>query len=822
MIRLETITIREFRGIRDLTLNFKGRNYAVCGPNGTGKSGVVDAIEFALTGSISRLTGDGRGEVSVKDHAPHVDSRNSPAKALVTLTFSAPALGKTITISRSVASAKRPVITPSAPDVLALIATVEAHPEIVLSRRELIKYVLAPAGERAKEVQELLRLDDIETVRAGFEKIANASAKTHKILLGEKSAATDGLVQRAQIANFNGANLLAAVNQRRTVLGLASIPELSATTTFTDGLATPAASPVGGPATRVNKVHAQSDIKLLLERLSFVVALPGTSQFATTLTLLKTLAADEHALRDLSRQALYVQGLKFIDGEYCPLCDLAWDAAALREHLRVKLERLAAVAKQRANVEVALRPISTQLVAVRKLVQDVAALGASVIPKCDVAPLLDVVNRLDSMLKKLDAVIPVADVIAALEMIKQLETGLATPLDALTKSVALLPEPSQLDAARDYLTACQERLDVYRATAKRCAKAEQQSQLSAKVRDSYAAASKKVLEGVYASVQGEFARLYSLINKDDEADFEARLVPSYGKLSFDVDFYGKGFFPPGAYHSEGHQDGMGLCLYLALMRYLLKDDFTVAVLDDVLMSVDSGHRRAVCDMLRAEFPKTQFIMTTHDRVWLEHMKTVGLITRSSSIHFKTWTVTDGPKEWSEKDTFDEIAKSLTSNDVPPAAATLRRFLEYLSAEVCGRLHAMVVYQGDAQHSLGDLMPSAIARLRSLYSKAKESANSWNRREQRDEISTRAGVLSGAVAKSQAEQWQTNAAVHFNTWAELQPADFAPVAKAFEELIESFRCSECQSLLYVVVDGKHREQDLRCQCGKVTYNLVVKP
>ena len=48
MIRIEKISVHEFRGIRDLTLDLKGQNFAACGPNGTGKSGIVDAIEFAL------------------------------------------------------------------------------------------------------------------------------------------------------------------------------------------------------------------------------------------------------------------------------------------------------------------------------------------------------------------------------------------------------------------------------------------------------------------------------------------------------------------------------------------------------------------------------------------------------------------------------------------------------------------------------------------------------------------------------------------------------------------------------------------------------
>ncbi len=85
MIRVQSISVENFRGIRSMALDLEGRNYGICGPNGTGKSGVVDAIEFALTGSITRLTGQGTSGISVKGHAPHVDTRTDPAKSRVIL-----------------------------------------------------------------------------------------------------------------------------------------------------------------------------------------------------------------------------------------------------------------------------------------------------------------------------------------------------------------------------------------------------------------------------------------------------------------------------------------------------------------------------------------------------------------------------------------------------------------------------------------------------------------------------------------------------------------------------------------------------------------
>ncbi len=106
------------------------------------------------------------------------------------------------------------------------------------------------------------------------------------------------------------------------------------------------------------------------------------------------------------------------------------------------------------------------------------------------------------------------------------------------------------------------------------------------------------LARLYGAVERDLVRFYRFINEEDEANFQAKLDPKHGKLTLEVDFYERGLFPPGAYHSEGHQGGMGLCLYLALMKQLFGSRFTFGVLDDVLMSVDKGHRKQVCSLLK--------------------------------------------------------------------------------------------------------------------------------------------------------------------------------------------------------------------------------
>ena len=105
MIQVQAVRIVELRGVRELNLKPDCRNFVISGPNGSGKSGVVDAIQFGLTGGISRLTGKGTSGLSVQKHGPHIDRRDDPAAAEVSLTLYFPDLHETAIMTRSVKDA---------------------------------------------------------------------------------------------------------------------------------------------------------------------------------------------------------------------------------------------------------------------------------------------------------------------------------------------------------------------------------------------------------------------------------------------------------------------------------------------------------------------------------------------------------------------------------------------------------------------------------------------------------------------------------------------------------------------------------------------
>jgi recombinational DNA repair ATPase RecF len=818
MIRIISILIEEFRGIKKLKLVFNGSNFAVCGRNGTGKSGVVDAIEFALSGNISRLSGEGSDRLSVKKHAPHVDARDNPELAKVTLEVYIPSMKKTVTIVRTVADPANPIVTPSDDHILAVLAAIEDHPELVLTRREIIRYVLATEGNRAQEVQAVLKLDRLEHVRSTLTTISNASVREFKSARENAALASQSLTKALGVAQLSQTEVLGAANAQRRTLGLPDLSALTATVSLKDGIVARAAA----MATPISKETATKDVDELVQLIEEYGSSNQEAPVTEALTLCRELKSDPEALKALERDGFLTAGLAFIDEAHCPFCDDKWDLQSLRVHVQAKLDAIKAFRERRAQAEKLLEPVRLKVLRIVQLLDTISDYAAKATPAIPADSFTAYKADLQATFSTIRKFLPLDDMVGVLEKPVNQPTKVRDAIAAVKTYATGLPEPSKEDAARDFLVVSQERFEVYREARRRVKKAEDRATLASKVLDMYAQTSDATLTHLYKDVEKKFAEMYAELNTPDEKEFEAKLIPSIGKLGFDVNFYGRGFFPPGAYHSEGHQDAMGLCLYLALMSHVLKDNFTFAVLDDVLMSVDTGHRRAVCALLRRRFPKTQFILTTHDRVWLNHMRAEQLITSKALTHFHSWDVNTGPAFWHDVDVWDQINTELVQDRVHVAAELLRNYLEYISGELCDRLRARVVYKLDGRVELGDLLPVAYERMSGLLAKGKAAANSWNNRPLVATLTGRDDVLKVAYKATQADQWQVNVAVHYNTWASLDKKDFVPIATAFKALIDAFRCSEqeCQSFLFVVRDGPN-ESAVTCTCGRCNFVLEGK-
>lgn len=813
MIKLESVHIEWVRGIaHKLAIEFQQKSFSITGPNGSGKSAVIDAVEFALTGEIGRLEGIGTKGLSVTKHGPHVDKVEFPDASFVELRFYIPELDKSATITRKFKSPKKPEIEPADEDIKAVLAEVAAHPEITLSRRDIIRFILVEPSKRSAEIQMLLKLGEIGEMRSALKTAENRLQTEFQSASSEVAADSDALRLHVQIDTLADDQLLAAVNKRRKLLDLPEIEELTAQTDLNAGLSETA------KASDFNKESALADLEALAEAAKHFAGLctAEASQIAKDLEKLET----DHALRAaLQRRSFIEEGLKFVDSPECPLCDTAWDdEAALRAHLHAKLSKSEEARKLQDSIEANSSVVSGELTRIGALIGPAHKLASA-------EGQTSFAKALDKWKADLDALKPKLATVDGLTGLKDRFTGgwiqepatLLEDLKSLAEIVKAKPDQTDTRAAQTFLTTAQVRFSDYRAAMRKGESAKAAAVAAKATYDTYCSVSEHALNTLYEEVQEDFSTFYRELNCDDETGFTAKLAPSESKLDLEVDFYERGLFPPGAYHSEGHQDGMGVCLYLALMKRLFGDRFSLALLDDVVMSVDSGHRFQFCKLLKKHFPDTQFIITTHDRLWAEQMKSAGLVTSKSSVTFHSWSVDRGPLVESNESIWVEIDQALARGKVDAAAAALRRHLEYVAHRVADQLGAQPQFRTDGNYELGELMPSVLRRMDRLLRKAADSAQSWSKSAEKDAVAGRRASLAASKGATAVTAWAVNKALHYNEWANFGKEDFEPVVAAFRDLLDRFRCKFCDSWLYVT-PRRGPSESLRCDCGEISFNL----
>lgn len=648
-MKIIELEICNVRGIRNLTLKPGGKNMVIWGPNGTGKSAVIDALDFLFTGRISRLTGTGTGNLSLSKHGPHIDC--DAKDAVVAATIQIKSHQSPIEIRRSMAKPNRLECPTALRPRLATIEDLAKRGQHVLTRREILSYITAEPSNRAQQIQALLDISAVENIRKVMVKLVNDTEKALKTAQRHQEQGKSAVNATTQKASFDLPTVTEFVNQNRQLLGALPIAELSAAA-LRSGVIAPV---VVASKDRPNMTVLQTDLQNLRNVIDAGAQADITEIDTELRSLLQALLADPTRLALVERTRLYMVGRDLIDESgNCPLCGTAWEPGTLAEHIQRHLDQAEEIARTQKRIDRLATTVT------ERANRTVAYLG-KVIAAARLSDQLGVqATALQSWATRLQVLVRATN-----EPLNRYLSLTATPteltrlhapleLDRVLTEIqqelaAQYPAATPEQTAWDTLVRLKENLKSLEASRSETTAAATNHNRASQLLNGFQAARDSVLGTLYTTIEDRFVDLYRQIHGADEDDFNAALHPDGPGLNLEVDFYGRGAHPPHALHSEGHQDSMGLCLYLALAEYLNKDVIDVILLDDVVMSVDAGHRRELCHMFSTAFSQKQFIITTHDRTWANQLKTTGIATSKGVVEFINWNVTTGPQVNSEVD-----------------------------------------------------------------------------------------------------------------------------------------------------------------------------
>lgn len=814
-MRLMELEIHNIRGICDLPLKPNGKNLVIWGSNGSGKSAVVDAIDFLLTGRISRLTGQGTGDIKLEKHGTHIDHK--PEQATVRAVVSIPTYPKPIEIKRCMLNpGNLEYSDPKSKPYLGPILSIAARGQHVLTRREILKYVTTEPSNRAQEIQTILDIREIEDIRKVLVRVENICEKEVDGTKKALAIAAGEITAAVGVKSFEVEAVLQWVNVKRALLGAVPITTLKSTELKANVVA-----PVfQAKETAINPSELKTHIEYLTKFLKEenLDALLKTD--ADLRESLQPVQANPELVRSLKRLRLFQLGIDLIDETgTCPLCDKPWESGQLHEHLQQHLKEAVLAQQYQSNISLKSKSLSDAL-------SDALARIKQVMVTAELAGLKDEKSQLELWRDNLDQIVgllvnPVEKYKISEYPITKLRPMLAMPRIELvfgrisTVVESTYPKTTPQQEAWDSLTKMETRLGSYEKTKELLIRKALICNRSTILHDTFTSSRDNLLKSLYDSVRDRFVELYRQIHGSDESAFTAEIKPDEAGLDFTVDFYGRGSHPPHAMHSEGHQDSMGLCLYLALAEKLTKNVIDLVILDDVVMSVDADHRRQICELLSKSFPKNQFLITTHDRTWANQLRSANIVDSEGMIQFYNWHVNTGPQVDFQADIWGRIDNDLKKDDVSSASGRLRQNGEQFFAMVCDSLQAPVVYKFSGSYDFGNLLDGAVAQYGRLLAKAKKAAQSWGQDEEFQKLQEFDSIAKGIYERTNAEKWPINPTIHYNNWANLSKVDFQPVVEAIRDLYAVFVCTKCSKLLHVLM-ANGRQESIRCNCSQVNW------
>lgn len=708
--RLRSVSFQDFRGLPAFSYDLKGRHLVILGGNGKGKTAVVDGIEFAFRGFLSRFRGEGTGTINDQEALRHLKASESPSAGLHFQPSNETVL--------RMAGSEDPLQAKNQ----RLAAFLHAHPPVdsfILRRSQLLRFISAQDAKRYEMFVDLLGLNDLSSTQQAFNSAAEESQGSVEDLEAElKTILTQFTEHDPPYQPASTEVIRERLSQRAHSLGGKALPKWEDLAEVLNSL------------TALRSAEHAKEIELLTKAvLGFEQNLPeGMDQsigdFNRSFKKARKLRAQSE---EAKRSAVITAGAKYFDenptDQECPLCErtLDQDTAAFQARLSSRLENL-------SEYQTAISEGLAALKGIRRLgntLEDLVAREKRHDPEVS----KELKERLDTIREEIlrwTSALPEVDPGTWQRKIEEMpslailvKVRKEAKVHCEGKKKALIPESEA--ALEATIESCQRAKNVvsrleHLNSDLACQRAT--AVLASLAKAGFTKAREQAVQTVFDQIATTVLTYYRILHDvEGIEEAECRRVTlaatsraAAGGLKLAVDFLSNQQVDPRAYLSEGHLDSLGLCIYLATVK-TFNSPGSLLVLDDVLTSIDKDHRHRLRDLLLSEFDQFQLIITTHDEFWVDQIREAviarGEGNRWRFLRFVNWTLDGGPETAELDVTRDFIHDNLTDPKYRELGGALRLVTEDFLKRLAEGMKLKVTYRRDGRHTVGDFNTSGV-------------------------------------------------------------------------------------------------------------------
>jgi energy-coupling factor transporter ATP-binding protein EcfA2 len=676
--RIEKLTLNGFRGATcPVEIEFDVNKPAVMifGENGTGKSTLVDAIDFVCNGEYGSLTD--RSSTKPKIHLPSIGT--TPGALQVSLNFGGESWSAGLGRNgpETIGSDKRPSIR-------------------ILRRSQILRVISAQANERYKVLQDFIAVPGIQKCENSLREALKTVERELNDTIIAKQQAEDTLENLWKAEGSSGGGYLQWAKEKVNDKPDDLEDVVSASEQILAVLNEAIITRNQLRSDQLEQARCDTEFRQSSTTLQEAEAKNGTQDSALIAVL-----EDTKAFLNRHRSGLE-----------CPVCEREIDTEKLRRRVADRLAAMHEMVSLKQAVDLAKKKTesaaNTVAQARKKLVNAVAKLVSlgkrspleemmALTVDWDRYPAMGNDNWEAQTLEAMEEVESLLDIV----------TICRTPL--ITRKENAKKTLSQLTAIQTHVKAIEEKtLDTERlSTLTNRLKAI--LEVVEKQRKSY-------VENVLTNISESVEDLYSKIHPNEQiGGIRLYLKPNViGCLEFDSRFQTESEVPPQAYYSDSHLDTLGVCIFLALAKHF-KDSDTVVVLDDVVTSADQAHMERFIQALHDEAPNfNQLIITTHYRPWRDkYVFARGPAGNIQLLELLHWSFSRGIRHTRTKLSAEELSDYAKTEPLDRQIVTSKAgiLLESLLDHIALLYRCRLPRQTESNYSLGDLMDCMGKRLR---------------------------------------------------------------------------------------------------------------
>jgi len=793
-VAIKSIQIRGVKGIREeVTLPLDGKSFVIQGENGTGKSSIVNALAWAL-----------RDELTPPEDAPYSSEESFRTHVLVQR--DAPSVRIKMTDGGTIDCSKAGVVVTGSGEAYRAGA-LGANP--ILTRNKLLAVVTDKPADRFRYLESFLDLDQADEIREGLvAKSTEQAGRARQLREKVHQALAAVLAMLGASPESGSSEVQAALGQSAARLGLTqALPSWDqvveagrrARTLSPSGELDSQRAKLGGALTLIKSVEEQ-----------LPAGLPDLDALNRKKTELQAEATDA-GLSELLSQAS--RHLAQHEVDRCPLCDQAVDHGALKAFVEARLRKLNELREVTEAIRAGAQAWQRWWGAfVGALPSTLGSLGATKASEVEGMPPAPAGAKLlhekknappdEFTLALLGSGARVSHewVVAALGVLRR---KCLAELERLPQPTASAQYKSLADAVDRFVEARTKVLEWEKGAEL----AERRASSFQRLGDAVRLARQDVAQRLLATISTTVADYYSRIHPRD-SDGEVTDAPVIeiqrhrdGTAFVRGQFNGKRIQDPRWAYSDGHQDTIGLCIFLALRKYRSNgsDGCRLMVLDDVVLSIDLPHTMRVARLLREEFSEHQIIFLTHNSLVADMWKEP--IPASQRIEITRWSLQDGPILTDHVTARDALSKALESGTATDIGQKVLGLMEEWVCQCRFEYQLSVPAKRGERYTLGDIWPKFVSTLTRIEKALKAPI----------------GRLSVLLAELKDLHIQRNSLWgHYNEPAQQMPASVVKsIGRHTLELVDTLYCSKCESLA-VPYPNADKPVVVACRCGGLKY------